>query len=344
MTDRPAEETSAEAARVAQSMLSLFAKLYDPRLETLPPMNDGDGVDLLALSDAVEIIADTDLLTGPVKLEVLERLAKRPDRPPETEKLALSLVREDAPSREKWAQQLLSRLERDRDPRRDPLNRVPSDLVSDHELPGEVLADEELDVQQLFFVLQEDVRTLSLAIGIPVCHADRVQIGNRVALSIATEGWSTRPIGDFQDLANPTKWPKCPLQGTFFRRMDPVRDLAHDPGSVVPPDAGYSDVLREVVDFSLGWGFAEMTTDLDVVFFHDADRVGCTYDWRRSQDHRISVDQGFILVEDVPALGRRRITTLKQVRFVIGNLPPKIVCPIWGPVTALLAWACLPKP
>jgi len=339
LTERLLEQPSAEAVRVAQSMLSIMANLHERGIERLRAMDEGD-VELLPLSAAVDTIRETNLLIGPVKLELLDRLVKGAGRTPQIENLARSLIPEEGLAGDEFADDLLRRLAQDRIPGRDPLARLPGDLAPrDH-------AGEQLGVPELFNHLQVDLQTLSVTFDIPHCHAERVAIGNRVALSIATEGWSTRELKDFKDLSNPLMWPQCELQHTFFRSMELVRDGNGDPVNAHPlsvqnPDAGYSHVLREVVDFSLGWGLWRMTTDLDVVYFEDDERVGCTYDFNRSIDHQISIDQGYVLAEQVtPA--QCRITTLKQVRFTIGNLPPGFVCPIWGPTTALLAWACLP--
>jgi hypothetical protein len=70
--------------------------------------------------------------------------------------------------------------------------------------------------------------------------------------------------------------------------------------------------------------------------------VGCTYDLRESIDGKITVDQGYVLVEDVPVAGGalRRIRTLKEVHFAAGDLEPGEVCPVWGPAAMLIQWAC----
>jgi hypothetical protein len=60
-----------------------------------------------------------------------------------------------------------------------------------------------------------------------------------------------------------------------------------------------------------------------------------------SVDNRITVDQGYLLAEDLPIRGRRRIKTLKQVHFAAGNVPVFIVCPVWSITMAALAWSCV---
>ncbi len=63
--------------------------------------------------------------------------------------------------------------------------------------------------------------------------------------------------------------------------------------------------------------------------------------WKSSIDHRIAVDQGYLLVEDLKIPDMRRTRTLKQVHFTVGDLPPSIVCPLWGPATMVIAWGCM---
>ena len=175
----------------------------------------------------------------------------------------------------------------------------------------------------------------------PDCDSERVKVGTTPALSISTEAWTTQPVSDFTEFANPREWPHCPMQQSFFRAMEispkyPGEDL------LATPDQGYRATLRETVDFSLGMGWAPMTTDLDVVYFNSASRVGCTYDWRGSVDGKITIDQGYVLVEDCPERGSglRRIRTLKEVHFTAGDARSSLICPVWGPAAMMIQWAC----
>jgi hypothetical protein len=220
----------------------------------------------------------------------------------------------------------LDRVAAERRPGADALDRLPEDLLRHDEglsaLPGDVL-------------------NLSLSIGMPECATKHKKVGTTPALSISTEAWSTWPASDFTEFANPREWPNCPVQSAFFRSMNTSpRYPGEDP--LAAPDEGWRATLRETVDFSFGSGSQSMTTDLDVVYFNSAARVGCTYDLRESIDGKISVDQGYVLVEDVPVHGRslRRIRTLKEVHFAAGDLEPSKVCPVWGPAAMLIQWAC----
>jgi hypothetical protein len=338
MTDQPREVPDKDAQLVAQSVLTVVAALQQERVTRLPAWGPSPALDLPDLTEAVTEIARTNLLSGPVKLELLDRLAHAPEPNNDYVRLlANSLVRSDTPTGQPIAgaaDELIGRIRQPRKPGVDALNRSPNDLVP--------RGDETREVEPFFLSLHADLQTLSVVFELPDCDTEVVDVGGTAALSIETHGWSTRPLDDFVQLADPTQWPACAVQHTFFREM------THAPGTpprveVTYPGDKWQETLREVVDFSFGRGWALMTTDLDVVFFHDNVRVGCTYDFHDSVDHRISVDQGYILVEDIPQRGRR-IRTLKQVHFAMGDLPPGFVCPIWSPVTAMLAWACLPPP
>jgi hypothetical protein len=329
---------------VAQSVLAVIGSLQDPPVTRLPSMGGHPGAALPEIDDALQVITDTSLLTGPVKLELLDRVRGATGRTRAVEDLAKSLVRPDRDddARNATRDDLLTRLEQPRLPGRDPLNRSPADLLAvpldDEDLGGR------LDIDEFFMELTKDLRSLLLIFDVPDCDAEVIEVGTTPALSITTEAWSTQPLKDFTKIANPLEWPKCKLQHMFFRHMDPI---PNQPATRFPqlksPDHGWQHTLQEKVDFSLGLGWAKMTTDLDVVYFDNDFTVGCTYDWKLSHDGRITVDQGYVLVEDDPDQRQCRVRTLKQVHFAIGDLPPSFVCPIWGPATMLIAWACMPK-
>jgi hypothetical protein len=67
--------------------------------------------------------------------------------------------------------------------------------------------------------------------------------------------------------------------------------------------------------------------------------AGCTYDLRSSHDNRILVDQGYLLVEEVPGHNYRRYRTQKEVRFGWG-LPPHNLCSFWSLATAMIMQGC----
>ena len=55
----------------------------------------------------------------------------------------------------------------------------------------------------------------------------------------------------------------------------------------------------------------------------------------------MTVDQGYLLAEDLGTPDLRWVRTLKQVHFAIGDVDPDLVCCIWGPAIQILAWACI---
>jgi hypothetical protein len=67
--------------------------------------------------------------------------------------------------------------------------------------------------------------------------------------------------------------------------------------------------------------------------------AGCTYDLRSSYDNRILVDQGFLLVEEIPGHDFRRYRTQKEVRFAAAN-PPANVCRFWSLATGMIMQGC----
>jgi hypothetical protein len=132
--------------------------------------------------------------------------------------------------------------------------------------------------------------------------------------------------------------------------MNPIGVLANlvapDQSQGPPPPDNWKGEVEEVVDWSFGAGagWATFTTDLDFVVFRRPERIGCTYDLVHSEDLQVEVDQGYLLAEDLrtdPGMpDLRRVRTLKQVHFTVGDVDPEIVCLYWGPVVQLIAWAC----
>jgi len=68
--------------------------------------------------------------------------------------------------------------------------------------------------------------------------------------------------------------------------------------------------------------------------------AGCTYDLVSSVDDAILVDQGYLLVEDIPGTHTRRYRTQKEVCFASGNLPPGSVCSFWSLATGMIMQGC----
>jgi hypothetical protein len=330
VTDGLSQASARDA--VGQALLAVIGSVQDPPIDRLPAAGpDRPSVELPSVADALSVLTDTPLLTGPAKLEVLDRLRRAHGRSPAVEELAGSLIRPDCDgaARAGAVEGLMTRLEAPTPAGADPINRLPADL--------KVLDD------PLLSNLQEDFHTHLPAVDVPDCDTVLVKVGTAPALSITTELWSTQPLNAFETIVNPREWPQCPIQHVFFRAMDPspVDPVEHELAS---PDLGWTATLREVVDFSCGLGWAPMTTDLNIVYFRGESKIGCTYDLHTSVDGQITVDQGYVMVEDYTRLGLRRIRTLKQVHFAVGNLPTSLVCPLWGPAQRATTVSCLGHP
>jgi hypothetical protein len=69
--------------------------------------------------------------------------------------------------------------------------------------------------------------------------------------------------------------------------------------------------------------------------------AGCTYDFVASVDQQLLVDQGYLLVEQIPGSNYRRYRTQKEVCFSAGNLPPGAVCGFWSLALALIVLGCI---
>ncbi len=99
MTDAPSvagpTEEAASPEAVSQAVLALVGSLHDPPMRELPGLDaDSPSLELPSETEAVSVIANTSLLTGPVKLELLDRIRRSRGRDDEgAQRLAQSLVR-----------------------------------------------------------------------------------------------------------------------------------------------------------------------------------------------------------------------------------------------------------
>ena len=72
---------------------------------------------------------------------------------------------------------------------------------------------------------------------------------------------------------------------------------------------------------------------------------GSTYDYHFSQDGKISVDQGYLLVEDLaPDVDVRRYRTQKLVHMTAGDPPAPEVCEFWSLAVGMIQHGCAVKP
>jgi len=327
-------EEQTEPQRVAQAVLGVAAAVAD-RDRRMPDMGEGrPAYDLPALDEALNQLASTELLSGPAKAQVFSEVLHSHGRRPELERLAASLVKPELAYTEDSGgivEEIFALTEmQPLTPGRDVFHRRPADLLQPSPLMNK---------------LRDDVSDFLIEFEPVDCGASVVSIENTLALSIETTGYTVRPLAELVDIVDPHNWPNCVLQHLFFRSMTEMGGLADllipDDSQPPPPLNNWRGTLREVVDWSFGAGWLPFTTDLDFVFFRRPERVGCTYDLALSVDHQITVDQGYLLAEELGTPGLRWVRTLKQVHFAIGNLPPELVCPIWGRAVQILSWACI---
>lgn len=193
----------------------------------------------------------------------------------------------------------------------------------------------------LLDALVQNVRETSVVVS-PACQATTEIIDGVGALSLSTTTLSRQPLADLVSMTDPLFWPECHPQSLFFKEMDLVKPARPPLPRLPAPDRGWSARLREVVDFSYGLdpsGSSEMETVLDFVHFESDTAFGCTYDLHESRGKEILVDRGFVMVEDLKSLDRRRTTTLKQVYF--RNRPqPGDVCRFWSLAHGMASSSC----
>jgi hypothetical protein len=324
-----------DSTEVAQAVLGTAAAVAE-REAFVPDMGEGrSGYRLPSLDQALEQLASTELLSGPAKAQVFARVRQTHDRTPALEGLAASLVKPEFRRTFDEQQGVVDEIfamtaEQPLLPGGDPFHRQPLDLLQRNPLMSK---------------LNDDVGDFLVELEPVDCRASVVSIQKTLALSITTTAYTRRPLAKLVNIVDPRKWPDCDLQHLFFQSMDKVgvlSDLAA-PDRSQPTFENWRGRLLEVVDWSFGAGWKTFTTELDFVFFHRQDRVGCTYDLGRPVDHAVTVDQGYLLAEDLHTPDLRLVRTLKQVHFAIGDLDPDFVCCIWGPVMQILTWACIPN-
>lgn len=329
------DEVDPEAVKVAQALVAAFA--HASSRDGLPQSDDQRGhIPMDNLGEAIEVLAGTTMVSGPVKLELLAQLARAETPVSELRPLAESLVRPALRPDGTATTALLKRVQNSK-PGEDPIGRgtLQPPLLS-----------HEFDVDDLIAKLVDGIDDLILAFDSQGCSAEVVEVGRRStpALSIATTAWIKDSLSNLESVVDPTKWPDCTLQHVFFRSMNGAGPKV----ALDAPDRGWRQTLREVVDFSFGLGLEIFTTNLDFVYFNESPaRIGCTYDLHPPDaatppgDGQITIDQGYLLAEQFGEWCRVR--TLKQVHFAAGNLPSALVCPFWGPATSAIAWACIPS-
>ncbi len=319
-----ADDDEVGAREEVQAVLSLVARSYGL---TSFPLPSGEEAELLEETHAVAVLEQPGQVPPPAKLELLAELLRSTAPPPrpQLERLASSVVgdAEDVSA----VNELLAQL-REVQRGQDALGRTVDDL---HRR------------QELFSRLDEEIQASRLLV-LPMCETGVQGVDGQPALVVKTTLDTTHRAGDLEPIVDPREWPRCPIQSIFFRQMDPV--LPPQPADLGTPDTGKALTLREVVDFSYGFDPTTeslMTTDLKFVYFDNRPAtVGCTYDLVKSYGRKVTVDQGYLLVEDLESLGVRRFTTLKQVAFTDRPQQPSgLVCLVWSIMQALIVASCV---
>ncbi len=366
MVDEAAHVARAQQASETAAAVTILARLA--RFSELPRIDpDSEPVPLAGLAASVETLTQGIHLPGPQRLELLARLVKHNEESPDLAPLDLNqfaqpLVRTQGLSesaRQDVATELTRRVAGWTEGS-EPLGRTVETLVDP---PDEFIK-----------TLQDDVQQTVLSIR-PGCGTAVEVVGGIPALSIVTDAHTTRKFHTFRPLVDPLRWPNCWLEHAFFRSM---RRIPPPTTATPAPDhGGHLESLLETVDFGLGLtGDAkqECVTKLDVMFFWNdplpaaaalapglhpgtagapasvvggpqitrspTGVAGCTYDLQQSVDGKILVDQGFLLVEDVPRHGYRRYRTQKEIWFRAGNPLPDEVCPFWSVACGLILQGC----
>jgi hypothetical protein len=328
-----------EQASETRALIGLLGRVSG--LSELPAIGDVEPTPLPDANEAVKQLSAAQHVPGPVRLEVLARMVRAQTHDNLTvadpTPLAASLMPVDASAalRNETTQQLIDRL-KDSTAGADPLGRT---------IGGITMPD------ALINGLSEDVKTTILTV-LPQCGAVTTDMNGVQALNIVTDTQTATPLDGFEPIVDPLLWPKCAIEAPFFTNMSVIAPPGQDPTPT--PDNGWRATLREICDFSFGIGPPQLTTtDLDFVFFfnHSVPAAavaapapatlgcaGCTYDFNASPDGKISVDQGFLLVEDLGAV--RRYRTQKLVHFTAGDPPSNEVCIFWSVASGLIQQGC----
>jgi hypothetical protein len=133
---------------------------------------------------------------------------------------------------------------------------------------------------------------------------------------------------------NTSQYLKTQLDFLFFWN-EPVDGVMGGAGN--HPSVGFAPAPPPPPGLATGPATAAPATP--VITRSPAGAGGCTYDLKRSVGNRILVDQGFLLVEDLPGYDYRRYRTQKEIRFAFGE-PPGSVCSFWSLATGMIMQGC----
>jgi hypothetical protein len=360
--DPGVEQLEQERAHEAVAFVSIVAALAG--LQELPSLGpDAAPIQVMSLNESIDALADAKHLPAPLRLELLARLhvaGLRQQRDLGLGRFASSLLRDSGES----PGPLLTRLDNWVEGT-DPLGRA---SVTDMTNESEGFAAS----------LHDAVRCTALAVR-PGCGAVTRGVQGHQALSIVTDMITCTSFDAFEGIVDPLQWPDCWLQGRFFKSMTPQSAQVRAPnpdgdgwlqlieetcdfGFTMPGST--SPELRTHLNFLFFWnppsnqtggagtparvslspplpGAAAAALGGPTVTPSSTGAAGCTYDFVRSVDNQILVDQGYLLVEELKGGEYRRYRTQKEVCFAAGNLPPDAVCRFWSLAIALIVQGCV---
>ncbi len=332
------EDQAEEQAKEFRALIGLVGRLSG--LTQLPAIQaDTPSTPLPEIDQAVEDLTTAKHVSAPVRLEVLARLVRAQGQQelalPDPTELAASLAPPDtdAEVRNSTALRILDRLKGSQEGK-DPLGREITDLHH----PDALVSTLHPDLQSTIMMVLPRCRAVATTAG-----ASGIR-----ALNIVTEIHTAMELDDFYGIVNPRLWTSCWLERPFFTDMQ-VLPPGANPVKTLAPDEGWQATLLEVVDFSFGIGpKQEASTELEFVYFFNptvpGGGLGCagsTYDFKHSRDGKITVDQGYLLVEDVgPPTNARRYRTQKMVHLTAGDPPSDEVCAFWSLAVGLIQQGC----
>ena len=288
------------------------------------------------------MLSNAKYVSAHAQLEVLGRLVQAGEQNlvhANTTKLAAALTdpEQDPGMQAATAKELIERLKIPPDPTRleDRLGR----RVMGENPPDDLVSKTRSDLQSVVMTV------------LPKCRETTTYMDGIPALNIVTDVRTSMSLAEFYGIVNPFEWPQCWLESQFFKGMDLI-PAGVRLGPIAPPDEeGWQATLLETVDFSFGFGQPqEARTELDFVFFFNRPSAtrqfgcaGATYDFNKSRDGKISVDQGFLLVEQ---LGENvcRYRTQKLVHMNTPTPPDDDVCAFWSVAVGLIQQGCATTP
>lgn len=174
-----------------------------------------------------------------------------------------------------------------------------------------------------------------LTIWVPHCGATDVWFGNVPGYHIASECSTNLSFEHLEAMLEPASWATCEASSSFFRMMTPQQPRQ-------TTATGWTQIFREVVDFSFGFGLQYLVTDLK--FTRIDKTVGTTkiaaltYELHQSIDGQLTVDEGHLIVKDEGPW--RLVLTVKDLGFAQIKIVTEFICPIWNYAQGVMAANC----